>query len=207
MRTRKTLALLKPYRGRVILTAIAMIAATAAALAPPLLAKVAIDDGITPGDVGTLDLVVAGFVLAAVVYFAASYAQTYLVGWVGQRVLQDLRLKLFEHLQSLPVSFYSRNRAGVLISRMTNDVQALDSLVTDGVVTLFGSTLTLVGTAVILLVLDLELALITFLVFPVLGIASVIFRIISADAYRIDPREGRRRSPPTCRRRCPACAS
>ena len=99
-------------------------------------------------------------------------------------MLQDLRIQLFAHLQSLSIGFYSRRQAGVIISRLTNDVQALDQLVSDGVVTLFGSSLTLVGTAVILVVLDWQLALLTFLVFPVLGIGSFAFRIISADAYR-----------------------
>ena len=176
--------LLRPYRGRVALMVVALLFATAAALAPPPLAKLAIDEGIVPGDEGTLTLVVIAFLVASVVYFFATYAQTYLVGWVGQRVLQDLRVRMFEHLQSLSVSFYSRRQAGVIISRLTNDVTALDQLVTDGVVTLFGSSLTLIGTAVILWVLDAELALITFAVFPVLGIASLVFRIISADAYR-----------------------
>ncbi|MEA2293876.1 MAG: ATP-binding cassette, subfamily bacterial [Solirubrobacteraceae bacterium] len=176
--------LLRPYRGRTILLFVALLFATAASLAPPPLAKLAIDQGITPGDLATLDWVVVAFLASALVYFAATYVQTYLVGWVGQRVLQDLRVQIFEHLQSLSIGFYSRNRAGVLISRMTNDVQALDQLVTDGVVTLFGSSLTLLGTAVILLVLDVHLALLTFLVFPVLGIGSLVFRIISADAYR-----------------------
>ena len=123
--------------------------------------------------------------LARSIYWAATYAQTYLTGWVGQRVLQDLRIQLFAHLQTLSVGFYSRRQAGVLISRLTNDVQALDQLVSDGVVTLFGSTLTLIGTAVILIVLDLELALLTFLVFPMLAVGSLAFRIVSADAYRL----------------------
>ena len=117
-------------------------------------------------------------------YWGATYAQTYLVGWIGQRALQDLRIQLFEHLQGMSVGFYSRKRAGVLISRLSNDVEALDTLVSDGIVTLFGSTLTLIGTAVILFTLDAELALITYTVFPVLGIASFVFRIVSADAYR-----------------------
>jgi len=177
--------LLRPYRGRVILSFVALVAATAAALAPPPLAKLAIDEGITPRDVGALNLVVVAFLASALIYWGASYAQTYLIGWVGQRALQDLRIQLFAHLQTLSVSFYSRRQAGAIISRLTNDVQALDQLVTDGVVTLFGSTLTLIGTAAILLWLDVELALLTFLVFPVLGIASLAFRIISADAYRV----------------------
>jgi len=177
--------LLRPYRGRTALAMLALVAATAATLAPAPLAGVAIDEGIVAGDTGRLDLIVALFVLSALVFWGASYLQTYLLGWVGQRVLQDLRVRIFAHLQTLPVGFYERRQAGVIISRLTNDVQALDQLVTDGVVTLFGSTLTLVGTVVILLVLDAELALLTFLVFPVLGIASLAFRIVSADAYRI----------------------
>ena len=142
---------------------------TAATLAPPPLAKLAIDEGITQGDTGALDLIVVAFLASALIAWGASYAQTYLVGWVGQRVLQDLRLRIFEHLQTLSVGFYARRQAGVIISRLTNDVQALDQLVTDGVVTLFGSSLTLVGTVVILVWLDWQLALLTFLVFPLLG--------------------------------------
>ena len=176
-------ALLAPYRTRVILMFVALAAATAATLAPPPLIKLAIDDGITPGDLGTLNLVVAAFVASALVFWVASYAETYLVGWVGQRALQDLRLRIFAHLQSQPVGFYERRQAGQLISRMTNDVQALDSLVTDSVVTLFQSSLTLIGTMVILALLDLELALLTFLIFPIMALASLAFRIASADAY------------------------
>ena len=177
-------ALLRPYRGRVVMTAVALVVGTAAALAPPPLAKLAIDEGITPGDLGALDVIVAAFLASAVIYWGASYLQTYLVGWVGQRVLQDLRIQLFSHLQSLSVGFYSRRQAGVIISRMTNDVQALDQLVTDGVVTLFGASLTLAGTVVILVVLDWQLALLTFVVFPLLGLGSLAFRIVSADARK-----------------------
>jgi ABC-type multidrug transport system fused ATPase/permease subunit len=180
---RGLVALLTPYRTRIVLMFVALLAATAASLAPPPLAKLAIDSGIRPGDVGTLNLVVLAFVVSALVYWGASYAQTYLVGWVGQRALQDLRLRIFAHLQSQPVGFYERRQAGQLISRMTNDVQALDALVTDSVVTLFQSSLTLIGTMAILLWLDVELALLTFLIFPVMGLASLAFRIASADAY------------------------
>jgi ATP-binding cassette subfamily B protein len=183
-KVRGLIELLRPYRSRTLLMLLALLFATAAQLAPPPLAKLAIDEGITPGDTRTLTLVVLAFLVSALVYWGASYAQTYLVGWVGQRALQDLRVQIFTHLQTQSIGFYSRRQAGVLISRLTNDVQALDQLVSDGIVTLFGSTLTLLGTAAILIVLDAELALLTFLVFPVLGLGSVIFRIVSADAYR-----------------------
>jgi ABC-type multidrug transport system fused ATPase/permease subunit len=182
---RGLIELLRPYRGRVVMAFISLILATAASLAPPPLAKAAIDQGITPKDLAALNLVVVLFLISALVYWGASYAQTYLVGWVGQRALQDLRVQLFAHLQTLPVSFYSRRQAGAIVSRLTNDVEALDALVSDGVVTLFGSSLTLIGTAAILFWLDVRLALLTCLIFPVLGISSFVFRIISADAYRI----------------------
>ena len=108
-------------------------------------------------------LVVIAFLVSALLVWAMTYAQTYLVGWVGQRALADLRIRIFTHLQSLPIGFYESRPAGVLISRMTNDVEALDSLVTDSVVTLFQAGLTLIGTIGILLYLDPKLALITFL--------------------------------------------
>ena len=122
-----------------------------------------------PGDLTALTWIVVAFLVTALVYWGATYVQTYLVGWIGQRALQDLRIQLFEHLQRMSVGFYSRRRAGVLISRMSNDVEALDTLVSDGIVTLFGSSLTLIGTAAILFTLDAELALITYTVFPMLG--------------------------------------
>jgi ABC-type multidrug transport system fused ATPase/permease subunit len=181
---RGLIVLLAPYRARVVLMFVALVAGTAASLAPAPLAKTAIDSGILKGDRGTLDLVVVAFVVSALVVWGATYAQTYLVGWVGQRALADLRLQIFRHLQEMPVGFYERRPAGMLISRMTNDVEALDSLVTDTVVTLFQASLTLVGSVAILLYLDAELALLTFLIFPVMAIGSLAFRIASADAYR-----------------------
>jgi ABC-type multidrug transport system fused ATPase/permease subunit len=181
---RGLIVLLGPYKGRVALMFAALVAGTAASLAPAPLAKTAIDSGILRGDERTLNLVVVAFVVSALVVWAATFAQTYLVGWVGQRALADLRLQIFRHLQDMPVGFYERRPAGVLISRMTNDVEALDSLVTDTVVTLFQASLTLIGSIVILLLLDVELALITFLIFPIMAAGSLAFRIASADAYR-----------------------
>ena len=177
--------LLSPYRWRVLAMFASLLAATAASLAPAPLAKVAIDQGIQRHDVTALDWVVVVFLISAIVYAVMTYAQTYLVGWVGQRALQDLRLKLFAHLQSLSLSFYSRNRAGVVISRMTNDVEALDQLVEDGLATLIQSSLTLIGVVVILLILDFHLALLTLLSLPLLAVGALAFRIASADAYRL----------------------
>ena len=184
-KVRWMLGLLRPYRGKVALMFGALIIATAAGLAPPYLAGRAIDDGINAGDLTTLYVIGAIFIGSAVIYATASYAQTYLTGWVGQRALQDLRERIFAHVQKMSIGFFTRRSPGVLISRMTNDVQALDQLVTDGITTLFSATLTLLGVVVIMLFLDAQLALVTFLTFPLLAIASIVFRVISANAYRI----------------------
>ena len=136
-----------------------------------------------------------------------TYVQTYLVGWVGQRALADLRIRIFTHLQTLPIGFYESRPAGVLISRMTNDVEALDSLVTDSVVTLFQAGLTLIGTIGILLYLDVKLALITFCV------AAARARRLALVPDRLGRRlpahagDDRRDHRPTCRRRSRASAS
>ena len=100
--------LLRPYRGRVAIAIASLIVATGASLAPPYLAKLAIDNGITPGDVGALDVIVAAFIASALLYWGATYVQTYLVGWVGQRALQDLRLRIFRHLQRQSIGFFGR---------------------------------------------------------------------------------------------------
>jgi ATP-binding cassette subfamily B protein len=181
---RGLLSLIGPYRARALAMMLALIVGTGASLAPPLLARAAIDQGIDRHDTNTLVLVVVAFLFSAVLVWVMTYLQTYLVGWVGQRVLADLRIRIFTHLQTLPIGFYESRPAGVLISRMTNDVEALDSLVTDSVVTLFQAGLTLLGTVGILLYLDVKLALITFCVLPLLLAGSLWFRIVSAGAFR-----------------------
>jgi ABC-type multidrug transport system fused ATPase/permease subunit len=186
--TRRRLAVLArltaPYKTRTILSILSLLAATATALAPPFLSKYAVDIGIREQNLEALSWIVLAFVLAGLANWGMSYAQTYLTGWVGERILADLRNKLFGHLQRLSLGYYERNRAGVIISRLTNDVEALDQLVTDGVTTLVQSTLTLVGTAILLFVLDWRLALATLAVIPFMAIATVIFRVRSTRAYR-----------------------
>src|SRR5213083_1480187 len=187
-RTRRrigTLArLTRPYKLRTALSIVSLLAATATALAPPLLSKYAIDEGIRRHDLAALWWIVAIFLVAGLLNWGMSYAQTYLTGWVGERILADLRYGLFRHLQRLSLGFYERTRAGVIISRLTNDVEAIDQLVTDGVTSLVQNTLTLVGTAILLFVLDWRLALATLAVIPLMSIATVIFRVRSTRAYR-----------------------
>ena len=181
----RTLArLTAPYKLRTTLAVVSLLAATATALAPPYLAKLAIDDGIVHKDLSRLTMIVAAFLAAGIFNLAAGYAQTYFTGWTGERILADLRNTLFRHLQRLSLGFYERNRAGVIISRLTNDVEALDQLVTDGVTSLVQNTLTLGGSAIILFFLDWRLALATLGILPPLTIATAIFRSRSSRAYR-----------------------
>jgi ATP-binding cassette subfamily B protein len=186
-KTRRRLGLLwsltGPYRRRTMWSVLSLLAATATALAPPYLAKVALDDAVNGKGGNALYIVVAIFVAAGLANWAMYYVETYMTGWVGERILADLRLTLFEHLQQLSLGYYERNRAGVIISRLTNDVEAIDQLVTDGVTSLVQNTLTLVGTAIILFILDWRLALATCAVIPLMSLATAIFRKRSAQAY------------------------
>ncbi len=187
-RTRRRLGMLArmatPYRGRTALAIGTLLAYTLVALAPPYLAKLAVDRGLQHGDLHALNWIVFLFLLAGAATFALSGLQTYFTGWVGERVLADLRDRLFRHLQRLSLGFYERNRTGVIVSRITNDVEALDQLVTDGVTSLVQNTLLLAGTAVVLFLLDWRLALATMIVLPLMALATAWFRIRSNRAYR-----------------------
>jgi ATP-binding cassette, subfamily B, bacterial len=186
-RTRRRLSTLRslvaPYKLRAVLSVLSLLAATATALAPPFLAKYALDDAINSKGDNRLYLIVAVFLVAGLANWGMTYAQTYLTGWVGERMLADLRTQLFGHLQRLSLGYFERTRAGVIISRLTNDVEALDQLVTEGVASLVKSTLTLIGTAILLFVLDWRLALATLAVIPAMSIATFVFRHYSATAY------------------------
>ncbi len=187
-RTRRRLGTLvrlaRPYRLRTGLAAVTLVAYTLVALLPPYLAKLAVDDGVAAKDLHELTIVVIAFVAAGVAAFVLSGAQTYFSGWVGERALADLRIRLFDHLQRLSLGFFERNRTGAIISRITNDVEALDLLVTDGVASLVQNTLVLVGTAVVLFLLDWRLAVATLLVLPLMAGATAWFRSRSNHAYR-----------------------
>jgi ABC-type multidrug transport system fused ATPase/permease subunit len=176
--------LARPYKLRTALAIVSLLAATAVALAPPYLVGRTVDE-VKRGDTHLLGWLVGAFVAVGVLGILFTYAQTYFTGWTGERMLADLRNHLFRHLQRLSLGFYERNRAGVIISRLTNDVEALDQLVTDGVTSLVQNSLTLLGTAVILFFLDWRLALATLVVMPLMALATAWFRKRSGSAYRL----------------------
>jgi ATP-binding cassette subfamily B protein len=176
-------SLARPYKGRTALAVLSLLAATTVGLAPPYLVGRAVDE-VQRGDTRLLGWIVVAFVTAGVLGVGFTYAQTYYTGWTGERMLADLRSNLFRHLQRLSLGFYERNRAGVIISRLTNDVEALDQLVTDGVTSLVQNTLMLAGTAVLLFFLDWRLAFATLILMPLMTLATAWFRKRSGRAYR-----------------------
>src|SRR3954452_8432416 len=182
-RLRTLYRLARPSAWGTVLAIGFLLAAPAVSLAPPFLVGRAIDE-VSRGDTEALGWIVGAAVAAGVLGIGFSYGQTYFTGWTGERMLADLRNHLFRHLQRLSLGFYERNRAGVLISRITNDVDALDQLVTDGVSSLIQNTLTLFGTVVILFFLDWRLALATPTLIPALSFATAIFRKRSGRSYR-----------------------
>ena len=174
-----------PYRRRAVLSVVAMVAVTLSSLAVPYLIKVGIDSGIGKQDLSVLSWVIAAFIAVSLVNLGASYLQTYLTSWVGEHVIYDLRRSLFEHLQKLSLDFFSRQKTGWIVSRLTNDIDALDQLVTDGVTSLVTNSLTFVGAIVFLFILDWRLALATLAIMPFLIGATMIFRSRSARSYAL----------------------
>ncbi len=161
----------------------AMIVFTMTNLSIPYLVKVAIDSGIRRHDLHVVTLVIVVFLGVNVANVLAGYLQTYFVSWVGERMLLDLRRTLFAHIQKLSLDFFSRQKTGWIVSRLTNDIDAIDQLVTDGVTSLVTNLLTLIGAAIFLLVLDWRLALATLAIMPVLLAATLVFRTHSARSY------------------------
>ncbi|MEI6689778.1 MAG: ABC transporter ATP-binding protein [Thermoleophilia bacterium] len=183
LRIRRLGTYVGPYRLRLLAAIVAMFGVLGCSLALPLLMKSAIDSAIIPRDTQLL-MIIAGVVIGVgIVGIALSRVETYLTGWIGERVLNDLRVDLFQHMQSLSMGYFEKQRTGVLISRLTNDVEALQQLVTDGLTSTVRNVLTLVIAGGILLFLDFRLALATIVVFPLMAILTFIFRGQSARAY------------------------
>ncbi len=182
---RRLLPYFRPYRTRVIATIALMLLVTAAGLATPALAQIAIDDGISAGSVTTLLVIVAGFIAIGVVGWASGYWQSYLSSWVGNRVLLDLRRQVFRHLMRLELGHHERTPTGRSVSRLTADIEAVNQLVVEGATSLVINGLTLVGVVVILIAYDWRLALAALIIFPVLALGTWWFRTRATRAYRL----------------------
>src|SRR5438874_5421331 len=190
---RRVLTYLRPYRGLVAVAFVVLVGLSLADIAPPIITKFIIDRSIAPAVNGEIPaaeglglLVPFGAAYLAVLLASAAlrYGQNILTTYVGQRAMYDLRVQLFGHLQSLSLSFFDRNPVGRLMTRITNDIDALTDMVTQGVVSIFGDILMLLGIAVVLVVLDFRLALVTFAALPLLIWLTMYFRRIMRDSFR-----------------------
>ena len=181
---RRLLAYLKPYAGSVILAVLVLIAVAGLEIIGPLLTRAAIDTAIPEGNADLLWKLVALYGGALLLAFGLDYVQTVLTTWLGQRIMYDLRVQVFSHLQSLPLRYFDRNPVGRLMTRVTNDIEVLNELFSSGVVTVFGDLFTLIFIITAMLQLDPGLSLVTFAVLPLVFLSAFVFRRLVRKAYR-----------------------
>ena len=173
---RRLAAFLVPYRWRMLLAGVVVLTEALVGLAGPLLTKEAIDNGIRHRDLVHLDRVAVLYLCVLAAGFGLAYLGHQIMQRVGQQVMMDLRMTLFRHLQRLPVSYYDKNPIGRLMTRVTNDVDALNELVTAGVVAIFGDLFALIGIVIAMCQLNVELLAVTFSVLPLIVIVTLLFR-------------------------------
>jgi ATP-binding cassette, subfamily B, multidrug efflux pump len=181
---RRLLTYLRPYRGLTALAVLLLLAGAGLALVGPALTQRAIDVAIPARDTDLLAILAALFLVALLLDFVVEYGQTLLTAYIGQRVMYDLRIQIFTHLQRLSISFFDRNPVGRLMTRVTSDVETLNELFSSGVVTVFGDLFTLLAIMTMMLVMDWQLALVTFSVIPLVWLTATIFRRRVREAFR-----------------------
>lgn len=181
---RRLAVFVAPYWRRLLAALVLLFAAAAADLAPPYLLSRAIDGPIASGDVNGIVPIVALYILALLTAFACRYGQMAIMQSIGQRVMVDIRMRIYSHVQRLSLAFFDRNPVGRLITRLTNDVDALNEFLTQGMVSLLGDSARLVFIIVAMLLLNWRLALISFLVLPLMILATVLFQRAVRAAFR-----------------------
>ncbi len=181
---RRLLQYLWPYRLRVLAVMLIIVVASLLQVSSPYLIKVGIDDYIAHKDFAGLNKVVLVYLAIILFGFFLGYVQTYIMQFTGQKIMVDLRLQIFSHLQTLALAFFDRNPVGRLMTRVTTDVDVLNELFTAGVVTLLGDVLVLLGIVIIMFVLNAKLALVAFSVIPLLFAITIVFKIKARGSYR-----------------------
>ena len=181
---RRLLVYLRPYRGLAALAVVLLLAGACLALVGPVLTQRALDVAIPSLDTGLLATLAAVFLAALLLEFLVEYGQTLLTALIGQRVMYDLRMQIFGHLQRLSISYFDRNPVGRLMTRVTSDVETLNELFSSGVVTVFGDVFTLLAIMTMMLWIDWRLALVTFSVIPLVWLTARIFRRRVREAFR-----------------------
>ena len=181
---RRLLGYVRPYRRLVVGALVLLFADGALQLVGPFLTRRVIDVALPAGDLGMVRTATLIFLGSLVLQFAFSYGETLLTSLLGQRVMRDLRIEIFSHLQRLSIAFFDRNPVGRLITRVTSDVEALNELFTAGVVAGLGDLFTLLAISIAMLIVDWRLAIAAFLVIPLVVLTSNIFRLRVRESYR-----------------------
>jgi ATP-binding cassette, subfamily B, multidrug efflux pump len=180
---RRLLAFLRPYRWLTAAAIALLMSQSLLALIGPRLTQHALDVAVPRRDAGLLGLLAGLYLATLAADFVVEYGGTLLTTYLGQRVMYDLRLRIFEHLQRLSISYFDRNPVGRLMTRVTSDVETLNELFSSGVVTIFGDAFTLVAIMAMMLALDWRLALVTFAVIPLVWLTARIFRRRVREAF------------------------
>ena len=181
---RRLLGYLRPHTRVVAIAISAIVGYSVLQLVQPYLTKIAIDDHIATGAIEGLDRIALAFFIVLIGSFVLEYVQTYTMQIMGQRIMFDLRMEIYRHLQQLDLRFYDRNPVGRLMTRVTTDVDTLNDLFASGVISVFRDVFTLVGIMVVLLVMDWRLALVAFSVLPFIAWVTHWFRRNARDSYR-----------------------
>ena len=181
---KRLIAFTRPYAGRLILSAVLMLGASAASVAGPYFVKIAIDSGLTVGNYDALRYTILAYLGVAVIQWFCTYYRVNLMAWVGQAIIYELRKGLFAHLQELSLGFYSRYSVGRVITRVINDVETLRDFLTWAVLAITRDVFTLALILFVMLDMNLRLALLTFSVLPLMVVITILFRRASRAAYR-----------------------
>jgi ATP-binding cassette subfamily B protein len=181
---RRLVGYLRPYRRQVAIAIVAIIGHSMLELAPPYLTKVVVDRYIPAGDLRGLGAVAAVYLATLLGAFGLEYLQMWTMQLTGQRIMFDLRMQIYGHLQRLDLAFYDRNPVGRSMTRVTTDVDVLNELFTSGVVSVFGDLFTLFGIMAVLLWMDWRLAFVAFSVLPLIALVTQWFRRNVRESYR-----------------------
>jgi len=181
---KRLLSYLRPYKGATALAVLMLLVAALAQVALPFLTQYGIDNYIKAKDAHGLGVIALAYLAVMILMLGATYGQTYITMWLGQKVQFDIRMELFRHLQKLHLQYFDGNPVGRLLTRVTNDVNVLNEMFSSGVVTIVGDILTLVFIVAALLYYNWKLALVTFTALPLLVAATFIFRAKVRNVYR-----------------------
>jgi ATP-binding cassette subfamily B multidrug efflux pump len=181
---RRLLAYLRPHKAKVAAAVLCLIAGSALEIVGPWLVSVALDEAIPQANANLLALIAAAYFATSAVGFVFEYAQALVTTRLGQGVMYDLRMEIFRKLQRIDLAYYDRNPVGRLMTRITSDVETLNDLFSSGVVAIFGDLFTLVFVVTAMLLMDWELALVTFAVLPFVAWGAAMFRSRIRTAYR-----------------------